>query len=79
MLVSELIEQLEKYPGDAYVYVNADHGQTSELAGSVDFTCTRFEDPPYYCDDDLCFDPDEYDDEEADMIEERATAIRILS
>jgi len=49
MTVAELIQQLQSYPDDAVVYVEADHGQTAERMNSI--LQTDESELPYYGDD----------------------------
>ena len=53
MKVSELLKDLKEVPEDAVVYIESDHGQSSEQAGGVYYTTRTGIDNklPYYGDD----------------------------
>ena len=51
MKVSELLQKIDHVDGDALVYMEADHGQMPECAGSVVATTESPETMPYYGED----------------------------
>jgi len=67
MIVKELINYLKTLPENAIVYIESDHGQTPEQAGSVSISIEEFgtDKPPYYGED-VNWDCEEFEEIEYD-------------
>jgi len=70
MTVKELKKLLDKYPEDAIVYIEADHGQSPEQAYNV----TPSHSEPIYCGEEMFWDGC---DPEIELDEDNITAICI--